>query len=139
MVMGLGEPNTPAGFANAPPIAFATLAATVLFSALVLLAIYRSPRNKLAFRIEASDRELQNLHDRYANATASRAFAYGLLSLLVPLLAPFSLAMGLKALAKADQEAWPPVGGRARAKWGLGFSIVSLLVWLGVVIMLVIG
>lgn len=107
-------------------------AGSTLMIALFAFAAYTDSRNKLAFRIELDDVALQKLYGARANASASRAFFYGLLSFFVPLLGIVSLVFGLRARRAANGDAWPPVGGQTKAAWGIGFSVTSLLLWAGV-------
>lgn len=97
---------------------------------LFLLAAYRSARNKLAFKLDVSDAELARYHDRYlSNSHASRAFAYGLLSLPIPLLIPIAWFFGIAGYRKVNPNAWPPVGRRGLAIAGLACAGVSTLLW----------
>jgi hypothetical protein len=118
-------------------VAGVTTASTLVLG-LFLLAARRSPRNKLAFKIEVSDAELARYYDTYvSNPHASRALAYGVLSLLVPLLIPVALVFGILAYRKVDPDAWPPVGRRGSAIVGLVCTGASSLFWTLVVVNLV--
>ena len=102
---------------------------------LLCLAAWFSARNKLAFKIEVSDLEIQRLYDQYvSNPSAMRALAYGVLSLIVPLIAPLSLGFGIYAMSKEQRSAWPPVGGRRAALIGIVVSGFSLVVWIGIAV-----
>jgi len=130
--LSFNDPNlvpTPGAQAGVPLVV--GISSSVMI-ALFVLAAYADPRNKLAFRVELGEMELQKLYGRYANASASRAFFYGLLSFVVPLLGIVSLALGLRGRSIANRDAWPPAGGYTRAAWGIGLSVASLLLWGGV-------
>jgi hypothetical protein len=106
-----------------------------IFLLLFLLLAYRSARNKLAFKIEVPDAELAKYYDTYlANPAARRALAYGVASLIMPLLIPFALAFGVRGLKRAQPDAWPPAGKRSAAIRGLVFTGLSVVIW-SVVIM----
>jgi uncharacterized MnhB-related membrane protein len=101
-----------------------------LIFALFALAAYNSTRNRLAFKIEVSDRELAKYYDKYvSNPAALRALAYGILSLPLPLLVPVAVAFGVRALRRFKPDAWPPVRHRGSAIAGLVFAGLSLVLW----------
>jgi hypothetical protein len=97
---------------------------------LFFVAALISPRNKLAFKIDVSDAEIQKLYDRYvSNPNASRALVYGLLSLGLPVLAPVALVLSIQSLRRVAPKAWPPIGGRRPALIGLVLAVLALLIW----------
>ncbi len=102
-----------------------------MISALFVTAAWNSTRSKLAFRIEVSEVEIEKLHASTSNGLARRALAYGILSLFVPLLGVFSAIAGWTALRRLQPDAWPPVGGKPQATWGLWISVFSTLMWCG--------
>jgi hypothetical protein len=100
------------------------------FLLLFLVAAYRSPRNKLAFKLDVPDAELAKYYDTYlANPAARRALAYGVASLIVPLLIPVALVFGVRAFRRADPNAWPPTGKRRPAITGLVCAGLSVVLW----------
>jgi hypothetical protein len=103
---------------------------SLLFAALFMAAAYFDARNKLAFRIEIPESELQKMYDRRSNSTARRSLIYGLLSIFVPLLGLLTLALGISAYRRADPNAWPPVGGKRTAIFGIVISSLSSLLWI---------
>ena len=108
----------------------ANVLAIFLLSSAMMTAPLFSTRNKLAFRVEVSARELERYYDKYlSNPMAGRALAYSFLFLLIPLMNVFSLAFGVRAFRKASEDAWPPVGGKTRAIVGVAISARGLLAW----------
>jgi hypothetical protein len=106
-----------------------------LFLLLFLSAAYRSTRNKLAFKIEVSNLELSRYYNNYlANAAGQRALAYGLMSLLIPLLIPVAIVLGLRSLRRIDSGAWPPVTSRGSTILGLASAGLSTAIWLTVIV-----
>jgi hypothetical protein len=110
---------------------------SVLIYALFVSAAYRSTRNRLAFKIEVTDRELERYYDRYvSNPSAGRALVYGALSIPMPLLAPVALVLGVLAWRRAAPRAWPPARGRDLAIVGMVCAGLSVLVWTSVAIVI---
>jgi hypothetical protein len=115
----------------------AVLVGSTVIGALLLWLAYRSPRNKLAFRIEISEHELREVHRRLGSASAVRALVYGLLSLGIPFIGIVGLVFALSTLRKLDRST-APVGNRRRfAMFGLALSILGTLFWLITLTMLV--
>ena len=113
-----------------PGAAMALQALGGVVGLLIAIAAYRSPRNKLAFKISVDDRELRAVYDRYlSNPLATRSVVYGLLGMLVPFSNLVTLVMGIRALRVASTDGWPPRGGRRAAQIGIAFSILGLLAW----------
>jgi hypothetical protein len=101
-----------------------------LVGLLIAIAAYRSPRNKLAFKIPVDDSELQRVYDRYrSNPLAVRAAVYSVVVFLIPFGSLFTLLISIRALQRADPKAWPPRSGRLPAQIGLAVSSLGLLCW----------
>jgi hypothetical protein len=128
--VALGMPVVPTGKSqlHAPTLPLVLIGIT--FSVLVAIAAYQSPRNKLAFKIAVDDSDLQRVYDRYlSNPLAVRAAVYGSLCVFIPFANVITLVMGIRALRRADAEAWPPRSGRLPARIGVALSSVGLLGW----------
>jgi hypothetical protein len=128
-------PLTVVGVAGEQPAQLAGAGLGALIWTLFLVAALTSPRNKLAFKIDVGDDEVQRLYDQYvSNPNAMRALVYGVLSLFLPVLAPVALAFGIQSLRRVKPNAWPPVGGRRAALTGVVVSVVALLLWCWVLV-----
>jgi hypothetical protein len=117
----------------------ASMNALALFGGVIALlltiAAYRSPRNALAFEIAIDETGLQRVYDRFlSNPLATRAAIYGALSLLIPFTSAITLVMGIVALRRSAPDAVPPRTGRAPAIIGIGFSVLGLLIWTGLMV-----
>jgi hypothetical protein len=111
-------------------------AAVIWLAFLLCFVPYLSTRNRLAFKLEVSERDLANLHRRVSNATATRAFVYAILALVIPLLGLLTLSLGVIALRRANNAVWPPVGGRGRAITSIVLSGIGLAGWAVVIVLL---
>jgi hypothetical protein len=108
-----------------------------LFSILIALAAYNSPRNKLAFQIEIDERALQRVYDTFiSNTLAMRAAWYSVFLGFVPFAGLVTLGMGVVALRRADASAWPPRGGRTPALIAIVVSLLWSLSWVVVISLL---
>jgi hypothetical protein len=104
-----------------------------LFSILISLAAYHSPRNKLAFEIEIDERALQRVYDTFiSNTLAMRAAWYSVFLGFVPFAGLVTLGMGVVALRRADASAWPPRGGRTPALIAIVVSLLWSLSWIAI-------
>ena len=118
--------------------ALATAFGGAFIGLVISIAAFRSPRNKLAFRIPVDDRDLQRIYDRYlSNPLAVRAAVYSAVFLLVPLASVFTLALSIRAFKKADPGAWPPRRGRFPAQLGIVISSLGVLAWATIVLRLI--
>lgn len=94
------------------------------------LQILRDTRNRLFFRLDVPERELQRLWNlRVNNAFAQNALTTGLSSLILPLLAPLAVVFGIIGLMRVDPEARPPIGRRGQAIMGIVLAIVAVGLW----------
>lgn len=101
---------------------------SMILPLLFIAGAFSSARNKLAFKIDITERQLEKLYKTYVdNQTARYSLLLGVLSLLIPPLAILSLIMAIVGLRRVDPNAWPPIGGRGNAIAGLVFSCLSLL------------
>jgi hypothetical protein len=114
--------------ADFPSVGYKFIALGLIVQGLLLWLAYRSPRNKLAFRIEIPAEQLRRVAQRLARANAVRACMYGTLSLGVPLLGIASLALSLTALREHTENEDPV--GKKLATVGLVFSCLSTAGWL---------
>jgi hypothetical protein len=97
---------------------------------LFVIAAYRSPRNKLAFKIEIDEHDLRRVYDTYrSNPLAMRAAWYGAVSMMLPFASAITLAMGIRALRRVSPNGWPPRGGRVPALIGIVLSALALCGW----------
>jgi len=112
------------------PGALAFSAVAGLVAALIALAAYQSPRNKLAFKLPVSDADLAKVYDVHvSNALARRAFWYGLVFTMIPFASAITLVMGLVAFRRGTKGAWPPRGGRKPAMTAIVISSLALSGW----------
>ncbi|HEX2675523.1 MAG TPA: hypothetical protein VHM19_02755 [Polyangiales bacterium] len=113
------------------PVGFrlGSAAVGILIAALFMLGAYTSTRNKLAFRIEVSDADLERLCMQRSNGMATRSLVYGFLSMFIPLTGLIVLPMAVSAYRRAKPDAWPPVGGKVHAIAGLIMSSLGVLLW----------
>lgn len=106
-----------------------------LLWALFFVAAFTSARNKLAFKIDVSDADIHKLYNQFiSNPNATRALAYGVVSLFLPVFAPVALVFGIQSIRRVKPNAWPPVGGRRPAVTGIVLSVLALLLWGSVLI-----
>jgi hypothetical protein len=123
-------PLTLVGAVGEQPAQLAGAGLGALIWTLFFFAALTSPRNKLAFKIDVDDAEVQRLYDQYvSNPNAMRALVYGVLSLFLPVLAPVALAFGIQSMRRVKPNAWPPIGGRRAAVTGVVVSVVALVFW----------
>lgn len=104
-----------------------TIAQMFLGFAISLVA-FRSTRNKLAFKMEVSDFDLERCYTRYRdNPLARYGSSLGVLGMLIPVFAPIGFILSIKGLRAVNAEAWPPVGNKQAAVLGLVTSSIGLL------------
>jgi hypothetical protein len=120
--------------AELKPVLIGSVVGGMLVFTLFVIAAYRSPRNRLAFRLEVSDAEVARYYDSYlSNPSAKRALVYGLASLVIFPLIPVALVFGVLGWRRADPKAWPPRSGRGAVIAGLACAAVGALGWAAVI------
>lgn len=108
-----------------------------LFALVIAIAAFRSPRNKLAFGMEISDREAEAIYAvHFDNRPARAGFTLGALSIIPGLgfLGLIAIPCAIVGLSRVDPEAWPPVGLKVRAIEGIVLSLLGFLIT-GVVVL----
>ena len=96
-----------------------------------VLAAWRSDRNKLAYKIDVPEEKLYKLYQTYVdNSWARSGIALGVISLIpfFGVLGLIGLPVSIVGLRKVDEDAWPPVGLRKRAIWGIVLSCIGMLI-----------
>ncbi len=107
---------------------------SAVISAVVIGAALTSTRSKLFFRLDVPRAKLKRDYDRLAdNRLARNAFALGILSLLIPVIAPLAVVMGAIAARRVDPSARPPVGKRGHAIGGIVFGTLGCMVGAAVI------
>lgn len=100
-----------------------------LVSALFVTAVLINTRNRLFFRLEVSREAVRKDYDRLAdNRIARNAFALGILSLLLPFIAPIAIICGVIGFKRVNPTAKPPVGKGAHAIAGIVFGALGIVV-----------
>ena len=115
--------------ASAPDIGIYAVG-VFFFPLLFVLQILRDIRNQLFFRLKVSEHELRKLWDlRVNNPLARHAVSLGVLSFMIPLLAPAAVVCGAIALRRVDPHARPPIGRRASSLFGMALGMGATAVW----------
>ncbi len=105
----------------------------VLMGVLISLAIIRSTRNQLFFRIQATPQQLRKAWNLYANNTVARlGFGLSLLGIVFFPLGPFALGLSILGLRNVNPQAHPPIGRKRQAIAGIVLGALETLV-LGIV------
>jgi hypothetical protein len=111
---------------------------TFFFGVLIWLAVITSTLNKLFFKLEVPQRELQKAWDLFANNTLARAgFLLGLSSLLMWPVGFVGLPVSIVGLTRVDPKAMPPIGRKGQAIAGIVFSSLGVLASLAMVLSMV--
>jgi hypothetical protein len=109
-------------------LAWLAIAGGLAWTACAVVA-YRSTRNKLAFKLEVSDRELAEYYDRYVRDAGLQTLGYGIASVLIPALVPVALIFGFRALRRVEPSVLPSVRRRRCAIAGLICVALSVMMW----------
>ena len=107
-----------------------------LVSVAIAAAAYRSPRNKLFFKLDVTRDELQRTWDLYRNNQAVRTGLILSFLGLLPFVSFLSLFLSILGLARVNPDARPPIGRQGQAIAGIVLSLLGIL-W--TVFVLVIG
>ncbi len=101
---------------------------SLLFGAAIWVSIITSTLNKLFFKLEVSQKELQKAWDLFANNTLARAgFLLGMTSLLMWPVGFLALPVSIVGLTRVDPNAMPPIGRKGQAIAGIVFSSVGVI------------
>lgn len=111
---------------------------SLLFGAAIWVSIITSTLNKLFFKLEVSQKELQKAWDLFANNTLARAgFLLGMTSLLMWPVGFVALPVSIVGLTRVDPKAMPPIGRKGQAIAGIVCSSVGVLATLAMVFSMV--
>ena len=106
---------------------------------LFILAAFTSSRNKLAFKIDITEKQLEKLYKTYVdNQIARYSVLVSVLAFLIPPVLLFSFPMAIIGLRRVNPDAWPPIGGRGNAIAGLILSCLCLVFYGGFFLLAVI-
>lgn len=105
---------------------------------LVGAAIYKSPLNRMFFKLEVSRADLQREWDLRRNNTLARAgMMLGILGILIPLVSPIAFVLGVIGRSRVNPNAHPPIGRKGQATAAIVLGIVGSVWGLALVAILV--
>lgn len=97
---------------------------------IVLFQSHHSPRTKLAFKIELSEKELEDYYSKTVlHPLSYHSFSLSFMGFFLPPLLLLSLLGSVIGILKYDPKAWPPIRGLPHALAGLFVSLFSLYFW----------
>jgi hypothetical protein len=97
---------------------------------LMSIAIYADTRNKLFFKVDPGEKQLEKLWQRLKNNQLAQTGLFAsILGLLIPGVSLIALACSLIGLSRVNPTATPPIGRRGMAIAGTILSVVGLVGW----------